>query len=362
MGSNLDRGTCHINGLGRKAAIDCSRTDVELIDRQRQGPVAMFLDGRFGPEIPSGLTSMPRKRSLYSIDTYFWEGWEDLVGVAGGTTHELLAAHVLVLLKPDAVAGRKLKTAIEWIRTNGFAISACLPVQVSRHQTRALWRYQWNTAPRARKEALDALMGVSSSLLLVLRSRDSGTGNASRRFALMKGPANPENQRTGELRCVLGNRTHLISFVHASDEPADLVREVAILLSNHERQGLFHRMAAHVDIAERDLADACADIYRLVPERDFDLSASFGRLEGAADDAIGLLHADRALVQRMLADIRTGRSLDWRGLFSTMDQCGIRYDKWDLLMVAAQLSNVVHDRVELLIPGPEYGRTMEVSE
>lgn len=67
----------------------------------------MLLDHRYGQSFPAGLTCMPAKATLYSLDSHFWEAWEDLGGIAGQSALELARAHSLHFM--EAPPGNALK-------------------------------------------------------------------------------------------------------------------------------------------------------------------------------------------------------------------------------------------------------------
>jgi nucleoside diphosphate kinase len=306
----------------------------------------MVLDESYGPSLPAGLTQMPQKAVLYAMETYFWEGWEDLVGLAGDSAAAMLAAHSLVLLKPDALCSRKIETILQWLGENGFSVVDCMSVEVSRHQTRALWRYQWNTARRERKEALDALLAAAPSILLIIRSRLDAHMTAAQRFAQLKGPADAELQRPGDLRARLGTRTHLMNFVHSADEPADVARELAILLPTAERRRVVQRMLKGDDFPAHEAASLVARLYEKAPRHSLDLKESLARVE----DAVRRTHAVPQRVAELIDRIRGGETANWRELFALLDDCGARYEPWDRITIAAYLANVAHEGVEFLIP------------
>jgi len=244
------------------------------------------IDKRYGPEIPPNLTSMPEKAALYATDAYFWEGWEDLEEIAGASAAKLLHAHSLILFRPDAVAARRLRPALLWLPKNGFSVVASRQVSVDRHQVRALWEYQWNAALRERKDACDLLMRACPSLLVAIRTLEPTREPAACRFAMLKGSSNPVLREPGELRGLLNYKSRMLSFIHSPDEPADVVREVALLLEEKDRKGLFKTMNSSAGESADAVNALIDDLYAHVREHSLNLSMAVDRVEAAARRAI----------------------------------------------------------------------------
>jgi nucleoside diphosphate kinase len=299
--------------------------------------IFMLIDGRYCQPIPTGLTRMPAKAILYSLDTHFRAGWEDLVEVAGDASTALLQRHAFVLVRPDAVVSRRIEAILDWLSLHGFSIVDGIPVAVDRHQVRALWQFQWNVALRERRDACDALMGTCASLLLVIRDDDPSSPGAAGRFRRLKGAADPALRRVGELRTVLGHRSRMLSLLHSPDEPADVVRELAILLPPARRRALFERLGrGETSAVPALLAVACA-VYERAGTHSLDLAGSLDRVEAAA---LAVLPGDAALRDRVLAPLgamRRGERVDWRACFAGLDAHGVPYRPLDRTVIAGHV-------------------------
>jgi hypothetical protein len=80
-----------------------------------------------------------------------------------------------------------------------------------------------------------------------LKDRRQGDGGwASSRLASIKGHSRPDQQRAGQLRYELRTPSRVMSYVHIPDEPADMVRDMSLLL---DRQDMVRLMAASADAA-----------------------------------------------------------------------------------------------------------------
>jgi YD repeat-containing protein len=291
------------------------------------------------------------KRSLYAIDTYFSESWDDARNVLGDGLGAFCERHASVLLKADAVAARRLKPTLAWLHEQGFAIVAPVPVRLTRHVTRAIWRYQWNMATPDRKEMADLLFGLCDSMFLLVRLPSPGDLPATVALSHMKGPADPAKRRPGELRFHLGRHNFLINYVHTADEPADLLYEIGVFFPSAVRRRLFSQARAGGDsLAE---AEALAEeLYAQVPECDFDLAAALDRVASrcAATRPRGA-PGDRDALSGLVTAVRAGRSRDWRLLFDLAGRLGVEIDPWDRVTIGTHLmTSSIADRDKVLPP------------
>ncbi|GII88866.1 hypothetical protein Ssi03_68560 [Sphaerisporangium siamense] len=241
-------------------------------------------------EYCAALTRAAVKAELYRTDPYFRHG-------AFRTDVADALATTFVVAKPDAVAGRRVPPVLEFLDENGFAVVAAARFRFTPLLTREVWRYQFNIASWARAEVVDLLLPAGDSLLLTLRDTlpDTTRGPlpAACRLAALKGAADPRSRRGDTLRTRLGGPTTLFNFVHTADEPADVVRELALLelatgapvIATARRKDPVPD--AELSAAVRALHDAC-------PAHDLDARASLRRLAACPDEEVARL-ARRAL-------------------------------------------------------------------
>lgn len=169
-------------------------------------------------------------------------------------------------------------------------------------------------------------------------------GTAAARLKSFKGPSTPDSREPHQLRFVLGIRSHLINYLHAPDEVADLVREFAIPFDSSDRRRLLTRAAESQDRA-RDVETLAADLYRECPPHDLCYQRSLNRLE-TASRAGDCPPARSRAVSSLMEGIRSNQSRDWRTLFALLDEMGARIDAWDRIVVLAEL-------IEMSLPGRE---------
>lgn len=301
-----------------------------------------------GPEhglpMPASLTRDPAKRVLFGADAWFRDGWDDLTRVAGPEGAEALAHdHALVLLKPDAVARRLLAPTLDWLQLRGAEVVASAAVDLDRHVMREMWQYQLNASTRDRRDLADQIVAAGPSLLLILRPEPSRVP-ASVRVSAWKGPADPARRAPGQLRHVLGGGNFLLNFVHAADEPADLARELAILLDAAPRERIIRRLLGSV--SRNDAAEArslAAVLEAASPAHDLELATALAGLERALTDASRRApHTPEADALRRqaaarLAQVHRGETADWRGVLADLRAAGAELAPWDAIVLGTVL-------------------------
>jgi hypothetical protein len=238
-------------------------------------------------EIPTHVreevTRSPLKADLYALDSYFREGcWTfadalpDMLGVA------------LCMMKSEATAGRRLRSGLAALADVGFRPVDAVRFRHNRQTIREVWRYQFNIATRERVEAMDAVLPSTDTVCLVLWDEQWEPGRipAAVRLNSLKGPADPALRRPEHLRHRLGVVNGLFNFLHISDEPIDVIREIAVLCDEPRRLAMLDRIRARHD-ARPEVFEIFDALERQHPEHDFDLDRSWQRLAqapGAAGD------------------------------------------------------------------------------
>lgn len=321
-------------------AVQPTSADPSTTPRATGAPVTAVVDATHGLPVPPELTVDDAKRALFGADAWFRDGWEDLQRLAPpGRAIAVAQQHALVLLKPDAVAARLLHRSLDWFEDEGAAIVGSAAVQLDRQSFRAMWQWQLGASTRDRRDLGDAIVGVGPSLLVILRLPVASVP-ATVRVSASKGPADPTRRRPGQLRSALDGGNFLLNFVHAADEPADLARELSILLPAREREALIGGFAdggatAGAPSAARALATALQDS---AEAHDLDFAATLRRL-GARIEAVsgGRPAGVQARAAAQLAEIRHGRSRDWRGLLDAFRAAGIPLPVWDEIVVGTTL-------------------------
>lgn len=185
------------------------------------------------------LTRDPAKQAFYRHDPYVRIALGELEALQPDM--QIVANRAGILFKPDAVARRLVEPALALLAGHGFAPIAAKTVVLDGPRSQALWWYQWNRASVDRLR-LAELFGCRSPSLLVMLEAPSAELPATVRLSALKGPADHDRRRPDQLRAVMGMRNRMLSLVHCPDEPADLVRDLAILLPPAERPAFWQTL------------------------------------------------------------------------------------------------------------------------
>ncbi|MEU4342776.1 nucleoside-diphosphate kinase [Nocardia sp. NPDC023852] len=226
-------------------------------------------------ELLAALTPQPEKVDAYLGDTYLQETVDQLdhLGIDAG---KFAREHSLLLLKPDAVVARAIEPTLQWLGENGFRVVSARRVLADRHLARALWYFTWNIASPERRRLADLLVRIADVLVLVVRGED-GDLPVPVRLTEAKGATDPRKRKPGELRYLLGRHSYLLNLVHSPDDPADVLRELAIYLDERSRATVLAQIATGADRASDAVAIA-RDLYAHVPARSFDRGDALERI------------------------------------------------------------------------------------
>jgi nucleoside diphosphate kinase len=309
-----------------------------------------------GVPLPSALSCLPAKRDIYGSDVYYLESAEQLTemlvaGLPGrrGSDHHadhradltqfadlagFAGEHALLLLKPDAVVTRQLLPAIDWLNDNGFRIVAAGRCRLTRTVIRALWHYQWNLSTVYRRRLADAFAGSTDSLVLVVRPQTKHEVPASVLLTELKGPTNPDEREPGQLRFLLGRYCYLLNLVHTADEPADVLRELAVYFGTDDRAAVYADALTGLD--RQDQARALArELYAQAPARDLDFGPAAERLAAAGHEMLvtgSLTESLRGPVRAALAE-GSAQPQTWRPLIELIWAHDLAFDLWDVTTV-----------------------------
>ncbi|MFC1417846.1 hypothetical protein [Streptacidiphilus cavernicola] len=280
------------------------------------------------PEVRGEVTRSPLKADLYALDSYFREGcWT----FAGDLPDTLGVA--LCMMKSEATAGRRLRKGLDALADRGFRPVDVVRFRHNRQTIREVWRYQFNLATRERVEAMDAVLPSTDTVCLVLWDEQWQPGRipAAVRLNSLKGPADPSLRRPEHLRHGLGVVNGLFNFLHISDEPVDVIREIAVLCDEPRRERVRDRIRARHD-ARSEVLGIFDDLERLHPEHDFDLELSWQRLTAVPGPA-------GELARRRAAGAETGI----RPVLDVVRDVPLDASyRWDLLTVVTHLLDVMN--------------------
>ncbi|MFI6011960.1 nucleoside-diphosphate kinase [Streptomyces sp. NPDC051243] len=291
------------------------------------------------------LTADPAKREVYRHDTYAREGLRSFA-----TVTELHRSHdvTFVVLKPDAVAGRRCELILDILRDEGWLPAAATTLRFDPLLTRELWRYQFNAASSQRIDVVDHLLGSGPSLLVLLYdTRRPAWMPASVRLTAAKGSADPEAARHGDLRTRIGRVNGLFNFIHTADDPADVIRELQLF---SYQTGWDWCRAALCAVGPPTTADGrsrvsdpahalLAAVHEAIPAHDLDVTAALRRLSAGTGPWAELArHAGTPKhIGHWLAELRRGPIND-------------EASRWDVLTVATQWIDCNEPGVAPILP------------
>ncbi|MEU7061716.1 nucleoside-diphosphate kinase [Streptomyces sp. NPDC046197] len=264
------------------------------------------------------LTCHPAKQQLYGADTYYQESYEQLLGLTDdvpGFAHR----HAALLLKPDAVVARRLEAAVEWLTERHFRIVGAAVTRLTRTMIRSLWYFQWNLATPHRRRLAALFLEDADALVLVVRADRPLDVPACVELTRLKGPTDPDARVPGQLRHLLGRYSYLLNLVHTPDEPADLLRELAVHFDDAGRARLFRSALADADHTGHalELADR---LYAATKPRDLDFEPAVERLRQALSRRLG-----------------PGTAADPRQLLEWAWNHGSDVDPWDTVIVGSKV-------------------------
>lgn len=171
------------------------------------------------------------KRKLYASDPDYLAGCKEIFSDSAlALVKNFLWTTGLVLLKPETVAGGYSNEVERLITLNGYEISRRTTIFITKKQVERLWYYAQGRYTPERMSLLCELFEAGPSVLLVVRGNAGSRLPLSVLLTVLKGETNPEGRLPWTLRAQCGGvKNTFFNYIHTSDEPCDVVRELAIL-------------------------------------------------------------------------------------------------------------------------------------
>jgi len=305
-------------------------------------------------------TVLPDKARFFSGEPFAREAMRDLVELAGEVrARDLLLTHGTMLIKAESIALRVVERIEERIRAAGFTPVVAHPLRLDRKDIRLLWLYVLNGATLERLDLLDLFKPAATSILLVCRDdrmqRDAIP--AAVRLQRLKGSTMPAQREPGQIRFGLGPNNRLLNFVHAADEPADVLRELGLLFDRPARRALIGGLLQGEDTGEA-LQQVRRQAYAECPAHDLEpvpalerLCRGVARLDPPALAAAALTQLD-GLLTRAPADAERA----WREAHALLWPHAGELGLWDYVVVGSSVCE--HDPAGAIrvLPDPVHGR------
>ena len=183
------------------------------------------------------------KRRLYSVDTYFRESCLDALNTLHGSLEKLLYQHCSLIVKPEAVCGRKIDAILEFLAANSFQLVSAQEFQLCRLSAREIWRYQINTYPIERIDFIDYWIHSGPWVFLLLVDLKAEYGSLSKsaceRITALKGVSAPEKSSPSHIRHSLGQSIDILNFVHTPDDSGDFIRDLGVIFNQSDRNKIY---------------------------------------------------------------------------------------------------------------------------
>jgi hypothetical protein len=306
----------------------------------------------------SELTKSPEKVQAYKLDTEFRLVWDEIRRADPVFRTALIEECGLLLFKPEALVSDALGEAMLLCTEMGFRIFFCEETRMDGGKLSLLWHYQDNNATVDRIRAVHAIFGDRPCMVAAVR-RGRVLGYAPTCVALSKvakGSAFKAGRDRQTMRGVFGCPNPVISFVHVGDEPADMIRDMGILLTWQQRRTLYRALSAETTLAVDAIATAVRGRY---PRYDFDVQNAVGRLRRSLETT-GIHHqSQRAALDALARAEAFDEYLDAWAFLENLEASGAITDPWDCLVTVTSFIVRRHDgtRHFLVPPLPEeWGR------
>jgi Nucleoside diphosphate kinase len=305
-------------------------------------------------------TVLEDKIRYFNGEPFAREAMRDLVELVGeNRVLGLLLTHGTVLIKAESVAIRAAERIDQRIRAAGFTPVAVRPLRLDRTTIRLLWLYVLNGATLDRLDLLDLFKPAAASILLFCRDDrvDENAIPAAVRLQRLKGPTMPGQREPGQLRYGLGPDNRLLNFVHAADEPADVLRELGVLFDRAERRALIAELLRGEDAGDA-LQRALEDAYATCPVRDLEPGPALERLRRAVGLVVpaplaeaALPHLD-GLLTRDSGEAERAWGLAHALLWPYAGELGV----WDYVVVGSSVCQHDPAGAVRILPDPVHGR------
>lgn len=184
--------------------------------------------------IESLLTLNPIKRVVYQRDAAFNQAIDVFLNMRSESESliSFLWNHTGVLLRPEAIVARRSRSVFPMLRAHGLIPVSARRIHLTPEQGSLMWRYQANVMTRRHYSLLQRLMSAGPSIYVILKDYSQRRRTpAAVHVTYLKGPTLKVKRQPLHLRSLAGPPiANMLSYIHASDDPADFLREMALLL------------------------------------------------------------------------------------------------------------------------------------
>ena len=306
------------------------------------------------------LTSMEIKKSFYSRETYFRECWLDFCNVFENERIQILQRHAIMVFKPDAIIGRRIDEALEYLKNSGFVPIVWREIRYSRMFMREDWRYQLNQLSIDRMMLNTMLLGSMDSLLVVFRDiLQPLKMPASVRMQNLKGNSLPHLHKPGQLRAILQSPNRLLKFIHTPDEPADIVREIGIFFDDENRSSFLKQILKEtMQDNSQKLNQKILQLYDQHPQHDLKLEMAWQRIK----EGLHAVSSHNIKAKELLNDLlflwekRLDKPpfISVKNFVKKLREASVKVSTWDFLVFTTYFIYHSFEDEEALIEGDGY--------
>jgi len=280
-------------------------------------------------------TALSAKWEYYSREVFFREALDAINTAFDCERVAYLLQHITkVTLKPEGLAGGRVNALLRFLHYHGFKLLHVGRVHYSRHVSRDIWRYQWNTATLDRIALSDFIAEQGPGLeITVLDTRPKPPFPGTVRLRALKGSAVPKLRSPSSMRSMCCAPNRVLSIVHTVDEPADIIRELGITKTTDEMLQWLDNVIRRQHLSDDDLVKAAYEHQNQLASttHDLDFEASVARLGAhCGEEILGEIVAARG-------NTSSNGSFDFREWKSRIASLGVAADPWDIITVGSYL-------------------------
>ncbi|MGC1498087.1 MAG: nucleoside-diphosphate kinase [Sulfitobacter sp.] len=278
------------------------------------------------------LTRVPLKSETYRREVYFREGLDLFHSIFGQNALQTASHTALLVIKPDGICGNKTPMVLDFLDAHGFECIASCEIDMSEKVWRELWRYQLTSATFDRLAINDHLFKEPSLFLLLKDKVPTSNIPTSVRLSRLKGASNMLDQSPDCLRRIVGQANRILSCIHVADEPADIIRECALLLPRHQQTTVLSALKTEALTQPSQASINAALKLGKDQKRTFELSLACERL---ARTLVGIDTPGAFKAQQMITQATENQKISFRELRDCLAESGAQFDEWDLIIVGS---------------------------
>ena len=302
--------------------------------------------------ISENLSRNQSKCNIFGGDPYFRDSWDTFLGFFENEKElgELLNSLALLVIRPDAIISGKVNVGLQTICLNGFRPIAYSLFKYDRLMVREGWRYQLNIATRERIDVMDMILIDELAILVLFKDEKPKMDvPASVRLSSLKGPSLPERRKNTDLRCIFGDaQESVLTFIHISDEPADVVRELGVFIDETTRERVFRDIKAGT-VSSREVLGVCEAVCREAGRHSIIFENVLREIRKEKLSRVSCSQL-KCKIDSEIEMMKKGESLDWKRFIKLCGDGGLGLCKWDEIAIASRLCSRHNLSLKPVIP------------